>query len=1174
MRKFGQVIAKLRKEKGLTQKQLGDMLNISYQAISKWENDLAEPSFEAIEKLADIFGISLVDFFYLASGKEKESVDNTQPKADKVHVNILKSKPWYFIAGLGVLAIILALCAFLIPVNYSSKQIYENYNPAVFYISSSGNRPNKEGTGFFINSSGLGVTIYSNIEDCTSGSVKLYNGEQYNIEKVVGVDMDSNLAIIQVDIKNTKPIKLGNSNNIAMGNKVYSITYTDTQTESSVITEGMVFKVESDSDGVSSIQTTASVDGANKGGVLFNSKGRVVGIISRQLYISGMDFDMVNVCVPINNINDIDRDLNVSLQEFNDMCKTFTFYSEGNVYSQKDYISGKLVSQIDDPEKRGYIFEGWYEDTSFENKFDFSKPVTEQNSCYAKWTPISYTIKFDANGGTGSMSDIVVAYDQEITLPDNNFSYLHYKGVGWQVNEYDRVYQNNQVVRNLTNVNNGVVTLQAIWEIIEYTVCFNGNGADNGEMGRLSLKYDQVATLPVNEFTKTGYLFDGWLYEGKTYQDGEEISKLSEVEDFVTLQAQWRPIEYTVRFVCYKQDAYEQTFKYDEPQALCANRFTKDYHKFSYWYQKSNYARFTDNEEILNLTSVNGDVIELTAVLSEYTYDVRYHPQNEVDLENCITETYRYSEEVPVIDKFKLQGYIFKYFEDKDGTIYSDVFSKLTDEDGGVIDLFSVCDEIRYRAYYRYRHKGETQVVEIGWKTYNEEFVLEEPTYSYEGYEFAYYKNYYGREYMAGETVSRLYYIDGEHIYLDAVYLPKQYNIIFDGNGATSGEMTSITATFDAEVTLPANQFEKDGFIFVGWDYNGTIFLDCSEAIINSDIYEENLVLKAFWIQPLEGEGTRENPYLITCIDDYRYVETLYRDSDLANQLTRYKLMAYLDFANTKFYSLRHFWGTIDGDGHVLKNITFNNDNYSLVLYGDFTTSFYNLGIENFYLEFENDTAVIVNVGVFVGKMRTGDIFNCFASGEIVVKSVNSINIGGFVGSVDFGCGIENSFIDFTLTIEETETAYVGGFLGAGEADIENSYANVTMDIITGDPTMPSKVGGMVGGAYEGTTITNCFIDAQIEYYPDTFNYTKFYLSDFTAQSLATITNVYTTTNSDIHFRGENQFMILELVGTTIDSTYLKDEEWILENLTWGEIWYFDGENYPILNIFKEGDEM
>lgn len=58
-RSMGEIISTLRKEKGMTQKQLADMLNITDKAVSKWERDIAWPDTQTIPKLAEILGVSV-----------------------------------------------------------------------------------------------------------------------------------------------------------------------------------------------------------------------------------------------------------------------------------------------------------------------------------------------------------------------------------------------------------------------------------------------------------------------------------------------------------------------------------------------------------------------------------------------------------------------------------------------------------------------------------------------------------------------------------------------------------------------------------------------------------------------------------------------------------------------------------------------------------------------------------------------------------------------------------------------------------------------------------------------------------------------------------------------------------------------------------------------------------
>ncbi|MBQ3115941.1 MAG: helix-turn-helix domain-containing protein [Clostridia bacterium] len=68
---YGQKIAELRKGKGLTQSELGAHLNISAQAVSKWENDLSEPDLDSIKKLCELFGVSVDVFLGITPNESK-----------------------------------------------------------------------------------------------------------------------------------------------------------------------------------------------------------------------------------------------------------------------------------------------------------------------------------------------------------------------------------------------------------------------------------------------------------------------------------------------------------------------------------------------------------------------------------------------------------------------------------------------------------------------------------------------------------------------------------------------------------------------------------------------------------------------------------------------------------------------------------------------------------------------------------------------------------------------------------------------------------------------------------------------------------------------------------------------------------------------------------------------
>ncbi|MBO4669922.1 MAG: helix-turn-helix transcriptional regulator [Lachnospiraceae bacterium] len=57
---IGETIKKLRKAKGMTQEELAETVNVSFQAVSKWENG-GSPDIEMLPVLANTFGVTIVD---------------------------------------------------------------------------------------------------------------------------------------------------------------------------------------------------------------------------------------------------------------------------------------------------------------------------------------------------------------------------------------------------------------------------------------------------------------------------------------------------------------------------------------------------------------------------------------------------------------------------------------------------------------------------------------------------------------------------------------------------------------------------------------------------------------------------------------------------------------------------------------------------------------------------------------------------------------------------------------------------------------------------------------------------------------------------------------------------------------------------------------------------------
>lgn len=76
MTNYGTKIAELRVANKMTQAQLGEQLNVTSQAVSKWEKGLSEPDIESIRKICEIFHITFDEFF--GAEPKQDEADTTQ----------------------------------------------------------------------------------------------------------------------------------------------------------------------------------------------------------------------------------------------------------------------------------------------------------------------------------------------------------------------------------------------------------------------------------------------------------------------------------------------------------------------------------------------------------------------------------------------------------------------------------------------------------------------------------------------------------------------------------------------------------------------------------------------------------------------------------------------------------------------------------------------------------------------------------------------------------------------------------------------------------------------------------------------------------------------------------------------------------------------------------------
>lgn len=133
---------------------------------------------------------------------------------------------------------------------------------------------------------------------------------------------------------------------------------------------------------------------------------------------------------------------------------------------------------------------------------------------------LSYNLSFNANGGTGTIATQSRLAGEVFNLPSNTFTRAGYSFAGWSTTAGGSVeYLDGELYTMLpTNV-----TLYAVWTAQTFNLVFNNNGG-LGSMTTLAVNAGQTITLPLNTFTRSGFMFLGWSLNASdtsaSYSDG------------------------------------------------------------------------------------------------------------------------------------------------------------------------------------------------------------------------------------------------------------------------------------------------------------------------------------------------------------------------------------------------------------------------------------------------------------------------------------------------------------------------------------------------------------------------------------------------------------------------------------------------------------------------------
>ena len=164
------------------------------------------------------------------------------------------------------------------------------------------------GSGFIVRSDGVIMTNAHVVDGASDVMVKLSDRREFKA-KVIGVDKQTDIAVVKIDAKDLPTVKLGDSKAVQVGQWVLAIG--SPYGFENTVTAGIVSATSRalpDGTYTPFIQTDAAVNPGNSGGPLFNMSGQVIGINS-QIYSRTGGYQGLSFAIPINLASQIEQQL-------------------------------------------------------------------------------------------------------------------------------------------------------------------------------------------------------------------------------------------------------------------------------------------------------------------------------------------------------------------------------------------------------------------------------------------------------------------------------------------------------------------------------------------------------------------------------------------------------------------------------------------------------------------------------------------------------------------------------------------------------------------------------------------------------------------------------------------------------------------------------------------------
>ena len=523
----------------------------------------------------------------------------------------------------------------------------------------------------------------------------------------------------------------------------------------------------------------------------------------------------------------------------------------------KPFLESQPIT-LSDITADGYTFDGWYDASADGDQVTgwAAGAKTDNVTLWARWTPKTYNVSLDPNGGDGSPVTVIATFGSDLTADIPTRTGYDFGGYYLDnTNDANKKYIKADGVSTKSWDLTSDTTLLAKWTPKTYTVTLDPEGGSGGTE-TVTATYGVV--LPnITKPHKTGYNFEGYYLDNTNDQNKKYINsdgsgaKSWDLTSDKTLYAKWTPKVCGVGFRLFldsgtnlfdngitNQGTEDTTVDYGT-RIRHIEIPSRDFYTFEGYYYLAidKYVDASgDGCKDWNLEGYIDDQepVCLYAKWTPITYTITFDNTVDASFADGYTPPTSYTYEsnkitLPTADNITRPGYTF-------GGWYTD--SVFTEPAVTEIPAQSYGNKTFYAKWSAKSYPvtldpnggtgGPTETVNVRYgSAFNSIDTINLP--ERDGYRFAGYwsETSGGTQYInAGGIGARNLDIDNwdtgtntaNTTTLYAHWTPITYTIMFDGNGGSSTEMDNLSMTYGVAKNLTTNTFEKTGYNFAGWN--------------------------------------------------------------------------------------------------------------------------------------------------------------------------------------------------------------------------------------------------------------------------------------------------------------------------------------------------------------------